>query len=435
MKKTQEPKSNIQGKEMYEMCINLFPYNRFLTGEGVRKTLHYIRDIVPVNIHEVPSNTIVFDWNVPNEWIIREAWIKTPSGGKICDFSVNNLHLVGYSVPVSLKLTREELDLKIYSLPELPNAIPYISSYYSEDWGFCISHNERIALEDGVYEVFIDSELIEGSLTYADLVIPGRSKKEVLFSTYICHPSMANNELSGPVLAVELAKTLLETDNEYTYRFVFVPETIGSIVYLSKHLEQLKENVIAGYVLTCVGDNNAVSYLESRYGNTLADKVVKFVLNEMNLEYKHYSFLERGSDERQYCAPGIDLPVCSVMRSKYGTYPEYHTSLDNLDYISEEGLQLSYEIYMNIINTIEKNKVYRVTVKGEPQLGKRGLYPNVSTKTSGSSVRNMMNFLAYADGNNDLIDICLRIGTSFNEMTMLTDIFLSNHLIEELKSH
>ena len=420
----------IVAETMYNLVSKLFPLDRSLSGDGLRDTLNIINDFIPINIHEVPSHTKVFDWEVPKEWVIKEAWIKTPSGDKICDFSINNLHLIGYSTPVNVRLSKADLDLRLHSLPEQPDAIPYITSYYSENWGFCISHNERLALEDGVYEVFIDSDLIDGSLTYADLVIPGRSKKEVLFSTYICHPSMANNELSGPVLAVELAKTLLKTDNEYTYRFVFVPETIGSIVYLSNHLEQLKENVIAGYVLTCVGDNDAISYLESRYGNTLADKVAKFVLNEMNLEYKHYLFLERGSDERQYCAPGIDLPVCSVMRSKYGTYPEYHTSLDNLDYISEEGLQLSFDIYMNIVDTIEKNKMYRVTVKGEPQLGKRGLYPNLSIKTSGSSVRDMMNFLAYADGNNDLIDICLRTGISFNEITKLTDIFLSNRLIE-----
>jgi aminopeptidase-like protein len=423
------------GISMKNLMVRLFNINRSLTGDGLRDTLNIIREIIPIEIYNIKSGTKVFDWNVPKEWIIREAWIKTPSGDKICDFSVNNLHLVGYSTPVKMQLKKEELELNLHSLQDQPDSIPYITSYYREYWGFCISHNERIKLEDGIYEIFIDSELFDGVLNYADLVIPGRSKKEVLFSTYICHPSMANNELSGPVLAVELAKALLKTENEYTYRFVFVPETIGSLVYLSKHLSHLKENVIAGYVLTCVGDDNAVSYLESRYGNTYADKVARFALDDMKIDYKHYSFLERGSDERQYCAPGIDLPVCSVMRSKYGTYPEYHTSLDNLDYISPQGLQLSYDIYIRIIDVIENNKIYISNVLGEPQLGKRGLYPNISSKDSGSSVRDMMNIIAYLDGSNDLIDISSITGVNYANLKSLIEILLKNNLIRESIKH
>jgi aminopeptidase-like protein len=417
------------GISMKNLMIRLFNINRSLTGEGLRNTLDIIREIIPIGIHNIKSGSKVFDWNVPKEWIIREAWIITPSGKKICDFSVNNLHLVGYSLPINTKLKKEELEQHLHSLPDQPDAIPYITSYYKEYWGFCISHNERIKLEDGIYEIFVDSELFDGVLNYADLIIPGRSKKEVLFSTYICHPSMANNELSGPVLAVELAKTLLKSENEYTYRFVFVPETIGSLVYLNNHLSHLKNHVIAGYVLTCVGDDNAVSYLESRYGNTYADKVARFALDDMKIDYKHYSFLERGSDERQYCAPGIDLPVCSVMRSKYGTYPEYHTSLDNLDYISPQGLQLSYDIYIRIIDVIENNKIYISSVLGEPQLGKRGLYPNISSKDSGSSVIDMMNIITYSDGQNDLIDISTITGVNYSNLVSVTKILLKNNLI------
>jgi aminopeptidase-like protein len=423
------------GDIMYHLAKNLFKLNRSLTGEGVRETLNILREIVPIEIKSIQSSSQVFDWTVPKEWVIRNAWIITPSGTKICDFFSNNLHLVGYSVPINARITRKELEEHLHSLPDQPDAIPYITSYYKEYWGFCLSHNERLTLEEGIYEVFIDSELIEGVLNYADLVIPGKSTKEILFSTYICHPSMANNELSGPVLAVELAKMLLKTENEYTYRFVFVPETIGSLVYLSKHLNHLKHNVIAGYVLTCVGDDNAVSYLESRYGNTYADKVARFALDDMKIDYKHYSFLERGSDERQYCAPGIDLPVCSVMRSKYGTYPEYHTSLDNLNYISPQGLQLSYDIYIRIIDVIENNKIYIFNVLGEPQLGKRGLYPNISSKDSGSSVRDMMNIITYLDGSNDLIDIILITGVNYPNLKSLTKILIKNNLIKESIKH
>lgn len=426
-----EIQNKTEGDDMYELAELLFPINRSLTGDGVRTSLRIIKNLINIEISEVPSNSKVFDWVVPREWKIRNAWIVTPDGDKICDYSKNNLHLVGYSSPINKKMGLAELNKNLFSLNTQPNAIPYVTSYYKESWGFCITHNERLKLKEGQYEVFIDSEIFDGNLSYGELIIPGKSKKEILLSTYICHPSMANNELSGPVLAVELAKMLLNTKNDYTYRIIFVPETIGSLVYIKKHYKDLKRNIIAGFVLTCVGDNNNVSYLESRYGNTLADKVAKFVLKEMDLKYISYTFLDRGSDERQYCSPGIDLPVCSVMRSKYATYPEYHTSLDNMSFISKEGLQLSFDIYRFIIKTIELNFYYESVVLGEPQLGTKGLYPLISKKHSDKSVRDILDFIAYADGSNDLIDISNITGIKIDRLSNLSDLLIGEKILKK----
>ncbi|MDE6167269.1 MAG: DUF4910 domain-containing protein, partial [Acetatifactor sp.] len=287
-----------------------------------------------------------------------------------------------------------------------PDAVPYVTSYYTPRYGFCMSERQRDSLPPGQYHMVIDSELFDGSLTYGELVIPGREDKEILISTYVCHPSMANNELSGPVLATALAKKVIsQTDRKYTYRFLWIPETIGSITYLSRHLEHMKSHTIAGFVLSCVGDNRTYSYVPSRDGNTLADRAARNVLSFHYPEYICYSYLNRGSDERQYNAPGVDLPVCVVCRSKYGEYPEYHTSLDNMDFISPEGLQGMYDVYEAIFNTIEYNAFYRIKCLCEPQLGKRGMYPTVSKKDSYDTVKGMVDFIAYADGRRDLIDI------------------------------
>ena len=418
--------------KMYNLLKQLFPICRSITGNGVRETLAILKKEVPeLQIYEVPSGTSVFDWTVPKEWNIKDAWVKNSKGEKVIDFQKTNLHVLGYSIPIHQKISKAELLEHIYTIPEQPNLIPYVTSYYKRRWGFCISEIEKNKLDDGEYEVFIDSSLEQGSLSHGEILIPGRSKKEIFLSTYVCHPSMANNELSGPVIAINLAKWIKTIDRNFSYRIIFVPETIGSITYLSRNLQYLKENVIAGYVLTCLGDNNHFSYIESRYGNTLSDKVAKLILKYTDPDYKTYSFLDRGSDERQYCAPGVDLPMCSITRSKYGEYAEYHTSGDNLDFVSEEGLNGSFELFKKIIATIENNKIYTNKVLCEPQMGKRGLYPTISTKKSGLEVRDLMNVLAYIDGTNDLIDLCNITNTSAETCTEIINKLLNGGVIQE----
>ena len=399
------------GAEMYAWAKDLFPICRSLTGQGVRKTLEYFRNIVPeLNIHEIPSGTKVLDWTIPDEWNIKSAYIEDSKGNRIIDFDENNLHVVGYSIPVNKCMTLDQLQNHLHSLPDQPTAIPYITSYYKENWGFCLSHNQRRLLKDDNYQVFIDSQLEAGSMTYADLILPGESSDEILITSYICHPSMANNELSGPVLAIALARWLSTvTKRKYTYRFVLAPETIGSVAYLSQHIDYLKKHTLAGFVLSCVGDNNAYTMIRSRNGKSLADKVAKHVLKHIAPDHVDHSFLKRGSDERNYCAPGIDLPVVVLSRTRYGDYPGYHTSLDNLDIISDEGFDGAYTYASEIIRLLEANNIFKTAVLGEPQLGKRGLYPEISTKKINQDVVLMTNFLAYADGTRDLIELADQI--------------------------
>ena len=395
------------GHYMHALANMLWPLNRSITGQGVRESLAILAEHLPtLLVHEVPSGTKCFDWTVPREWRIGEAWIKDSAGNKVVDFAHNNLHLVGYSTPVNVTLSLGELQKHLYSIPDQPDAIPYITSYYYERWGFCITQNERDLLQPGLYHVYIDSELFNGSLTYGEVYIPGETDNEILLSTYICHPSMANNELSGPCVATWLGRWLNELpQRKFSYRILFLPETIGSIFFLSKNLNNLKSKLMAGFVLTCLGDDRAYSYLPSLDGDTLADRVAKHVLHHVDSYYKVYSFLDRGSDERQYCSPGVDLPVCSIMRSKYGEYPEYHTSLDNLELITPTGLEGSFNVYKYVINCLEENCIPSTSVLCEPELGRRGLYPSLSTLESASIVRDMMNLIAYSDGNRSLFEI------------------------------
>lgn len=427
----QEKSNNSVGLKMYELLKRLFPICRSLTGDGVRETLKIISETIPLKIHEVPTGTKVFDWEVPKEWNIKSAYIENENGERIIDFKESNLHVMGYSIPVDKVVTLEELQQHLYSLEELPNAIPYITSYYSENWGFCLEHEKRQNLKEGNYHVIIDSSLEDGSLTYGECIIPGESDEEIFLSTYICHPSMANNELSGPVLATELAAWIALKPRKYTYRFVFIPETIGSITYLSKNLDKMKENIIAGFNITCAGDDGPYSFLASRDADTLADKVAKNVLHFTHPDYLSYSFLERGSDERQYCSPGVDLPVVSIMRSKYATFPEYHTSLDNLDFVSPTGLAGAFNVYQNCLEVLEHNVVYKMTCLCEPQLGQRGLYPSISTLDSALMLKDMRNLIAYTDGTNDLIDISNIINTSVLNLLPIVRKLLKNELIHE----
>jgi aminopeptidase-like protein len=414
------------GSQIYKWACDLFPINRSITGPGVRQTLLFIQNIFPkLSIQEVPSGSVVFDWTIPDEWSVETAYIENEKGERIVDFNNTNLHLVAYSEPVDKWLDFEDLDKHLFSLPDQPEAIPYITSFYKRNWGFCLTHNQRKSLDKMArYHVVIKSKLEKGSLTYGELIIQGKSEKEVLISTYICHPSLGNNEISGIVVTMGLAYWLTELlDREYTYRILFIPETIGAITYLSKNSKEMKEKTIAGFVVTCVGDDRTYSFMPSRTGNTLADKIVRFTLDKYLDKYDEYSFLNRGSDERQYCSPLIDLPVVSVMRSKYGTYPEYHTSLDNLELISPEGLGGAFNIISKCIEVIEINHTYIVTQSCEPQLGKRGLYRLDSTKTGADTINNL---LAYLDGKTDLVDVSKIIGS---------DIFECNNTILELLSH
>ena len=419
------------GKIMYELAESMFPICRSITGNGFRKSLQMLKNIVPgIQIHEVPSGTQVFDWTVPKEWNIRDAYVKTKDGVKVIDFKKTNLHVLGYSVPVDKWVSRDELFEHLYTQPDQPDWIPYVTSYYKERWGFCVSENHKKTLNEDEYHVVIDSTLDEGSLTYGDLVIKGESDDEILLSTYLCHPSMANNELSGPVVQLELIKYIQSLPKRrYTYRFVFIPETIGSITYCSQHLEELKAHVKACFVLTCVGDNRDYSIIESRYADTLTDRVLRNVLRFHYPAYKTYSFLERGSDERQYGSPGVDLPVCGVCRSKYHVYPEYHTSADDMSLISPEGLNGTYEMMVKVINALEYNYHYVLSCFGEPQLGKRGLYPTISQKGSYNAVKATVDLLAYADGKNDLIGISDLIHQPVDVLIPIIDKMRANDLL------
>jgi len=397
---------------LYDLASEIFPICRSITGEGVRLTLAKLASLTSgLEVRAVPSGTQCFDWFVPDEWTIRGAYIIGPSGEKIIDFSDNNLHVVGYSVAVDTVLPLDELQTHLHSIPELPNAIPYVTSYYERTWGFCLTQRQRDTLTPGNYRAVVDSTLAPGVLNYGEIVIAGRSRREILLSTYVCHPSMANNEVSGPVLAAFLARWIERLPSrEFSYRILFVPETIGAIAYLSTHRDALRSKVVAGFILTCVGDDRTYSFLPSRLGGTLADRVAEHVLRHHAPSFDRYTFLDRGSDERQYCSPGVDLPVVSMMRSKYSTYPEYHTSLDDLSVISESGFAGAFEAHAKLVLALERNTIYQAVHPCEPQMSRHGLYRTLGTRSRPADTRGMMNLLAYADGSIDLIGIADALG-------------------------
>ena len=415
---------------MYGLLHELFPICRSITGNGVRETLRRIGNLLPeLTVYEVPTGTKAFDWSVPNEWNIRAAFIEDPSGHRIVDFANNNLHVVSYSMAVDTKLSLDELQDHLHSLPDQPDVIPYVTSYYEESWGVCLPHKLRQSLQPGWYRVVIDADLKPGHLTYGEAVIPGKSSDEILLSTYVCHPSMANNELSGPVIATHLAQWLSREQRKYTYRILFVPETIGTLVYLSRNLKALKDNVRAGFVLTCCGDDGPFSYMPSRTGATYADKVALRVLSKFAPNHVKYSFGQRGSDERQYCSPLVDLPVCSIMRSKYHEYRQYHTSADDLSFVTRSGLRKTLEFYAALISEIEANDLPRAVFHGEPQLGKRGLYPTTGGQINQASIGALIDLLAFSDGTNDLTEISSITGHPRDVLNETLEVLVNHGLL------
>lgn len=423
------------GKEMYDLAKRMFPICRSITGNGVRETLNIIKEQIPeLEICEVPTGTPVFDWTVPKEWNISEAYIENSRGERIIDFKDCNLHVLGYSVPVDCYVSREELFEHVYVEENQPEAIPYVTSYYKERWGFCMSKHKKDSLPEDTYHCVIDSTLKEGSLTYAEAVIPGESEDEILLSTYVCHPSMANNELSGPVVQTFLYRWLKERKKlHYTYRFVFIPETIGSITYISSHMEHMKQHIKAGFLLSCVGDDRAYSYIPTRKGKTLADRIACKVLTDKHPDFIQYTYLDRGSDERQYNAPGVDIPVCGICRTKYGAYPEYHTSLDDMDFISPAGLSGAYELMKDILLLAEYNRFYQIQCFCEPQLGKRGLQSTISQKGTYDGVLTLRDLIAYSDGETDLIEISNLIHVPVDVLYPLVDKLLEQGLLTVVK--
>jgi len=402
--------------ELKKYFDRLWPICRSITGNGLRESLAILQEILPLELYEVASGTPVYDWIVPEEWNIEDAWIETPDGNRICEFKKNNLHLMNYSTPIDAEISWEELDSRLHSIPSMPDAIPYLTSYYKDNWGFCIAQNAKDKLpREGKYRVVIQSEKGPGHLTYGEAILPGSSGKEILFSTYLCHPSMAINELSGPLVTAFLYKELAKIkDRKYTYRFLFAPETIGVIAYLDRVGEHFKKNLQGGYVITCVGHEGKFTYKRSKHKSSETDKIAEHVLKNSGFETKLINFAIGGSDERQYCSPGFNFAVGSIMRTMYKEYPEYHTSLDNESIMSYKGLLETVELYTEVARTFELNDKYKNAVQFcEPQLGKRGLYPDTSQlEQDKDHLYKLLHFLSYADGKTDLVEIAEEFGKS-----------------------
>lgn len=412
----------------------LWPLPRSITGDGVRATHDILAEHLPLVRHEIPTGTAVLDWTVPPEWRCRQAYVVTPDGDRILDFSENNLHVLNYSVPVNEIMPLAQLQEHLHSRPDLPDAVPYMTSYYQENWGFCIRQKDRDALAGGDYQVVIDSELFDGSLTISDTVLAGESDAEVLIATYTCHPSMANNELSGPLLALLLYRRLAaRASRHYSYRFVFNPETIGAVAYLDRHGEHLRDKIQAGFVLTCVGDKGGFSYKSSRRGDSLSDRAAKLVLSGAADSEIHAFYPALGSDERQYCSPGFNLPVGVFMRSRPGAFVEYHTDLDRKGFVTADNIVESCDKLEEIIDLIESNRRY-INKKpyGEPQLGKYGLYDGLGgiRKTMTDFTGSVLWLLNYSDGDRDLIDIATKSEVNWRDLHAVAEICVEKGLLE-----
>ena len=457
----QETSLQNTGKEMYDLITKLFPICRSITGNGVRETLAIIRNHIPLEIHEIPSGTNVFDWTIPKEWNITDAYVKNSNGEKIIDFKKTNLHVLNYSMPINKKVSLKELKEHIFTLPEYPKSIPYRTSYYEENWGFCITHEEFDKLIDDEYEVVISSALENGHLTYGEYFLKGETEDEILLSCYVCHPSMANDNLSGVSLLTFLAKYLSKKKLKYSYRFLFMPETIGAITWL--HLNEKNVNKIrCGLVATCLGDRGHLTYKKTRNDNTIIDKIVEDVLKESKEKYEIVDFFPFGSDERQFSSPGFNLFMGSLTRTLYARFPEYHTSADNLDFVDSEYLHDSFEKYVKIVSKLEdlcfeekqsvqnkknenvdsdkNNLIFKTIIqKCEPNLGKRGLYDkiggvpadrsNILTPDDKISLFWVLNF---CDGKNSLLDISKRSKIKIENIKRTSEILMKKGLIKKI---
>jgi aminopeptidase-like protein len=423
--------------KLYSLGKKIFKINRSITGDGVRKTLAHIKkELKNLKIFEIKSGTKVFDWSVPPEWNVKRAYIEDKNKKKIIDIKNNNLHLVGYSIPCKIYLKKKDLLSRIHTLKKQPEAIPYITSYYKKYWGFCASYNlikkiKKNYSDGDKFFIRIESSFKKkGSLTYGELLIPGRSKQEILISTYICHPQMANNELSGPMVSIALAKYFKNKVNEKSLRFIFIPETIGSITFLKKNINKIKKNIIGGYVLSCIGDERSYSFMPTKYGNSISDIAAKKAFKKLNIKYKQYSFLKRGSDERQFNSPGIDLPVASILRSKYGEYPEYHTSLDNFKLVTKKGLNGGFKVAKEAIKIIMKDVIPVSRFLCEPKLQKKNLYESLSTGSGAHDSSKILDFLQYADGKNNIEDISKYIKQSTDNTYGIYNLLVKNNLLK-----
>ncbi len=418
----------------------LFPICRSLTGSGVRKTLKIIKkEFSNLEIKKIKSGTKVFDWNIPPEWNVSSAYVLDKYGNKIIDFKNHNLHLIGYSIPVNKVIKKKELLKNLYFLKNQPSAIPYITSYYKKRWGFCLTFNQYKKIKNKYskndnFKVVINSRLNKkGYLNYGELILKGQSTQEILISTYVCHPSMANNELSGPIVSMGLIDHFSKIKNlKKTLRFLFIPETIGSISYLSKNLNQLKKNIIGGYNLSCIGDERQHSCMFSKYQNSLSDEAILQAYKNLRIrKFKIYSFLERGSDERQYNSPGIDLNISSIFRTKYGKYPEYHTSLDNFKLVTLKGITGGFNVAKEAIKIILNNTYPKSNILCEPHMGKRGLYPTLSTKSEKTMTKYFMDFLQYSDGKSSLSKISKLIKANLSVTKKIYRKLLKHNLITD----
>lgn len=426
------PPAPVAGEEMYRWIEELFPICRSITGNGVRETLRWIKQWVPLEIHEVPSGTRVFDWAVPLEWNIRDAYVKDIQGRRLIDFNRSNLHVVSYSSKVQRRMPFSELRPHLYSLPDRPDWIPYRTSYYNENWGFCLSHRDLLAMPEGDYEVCIDSSLELGHLTFGELVLPGRSTEEFLVSCHVCHPSLANDNLSGIAVTVAFAMALANRSRAYTYRFLFIPGTIGAITWLALN-QAVTHRIRHGVVLAGLGDSAPLAYKKSRRGSSEIDRAAQHVLNLRDKKSTILDFSPYGYDERQFCSPGFDLPVGRLCRSLHGEFPEYHTSADNLSFVNADSLADALSVCLELSELLDTNVTYMsLNPRCEPQLGRRGLYNAIGgAADSGKRELAMLWILNLSDGSHTLLDIAERSSLPYGVVREAADVLFSHALLAE----